>query len=91
MTTHDAMTTYRRADGLPCGEAERWTTSGDHLQDEVDCYDEPVTWVAERWVRVGVSEFTLTPGGRAHNPETCSRSLGECPPCMKAFQMVATR
>lgn len=85
---YEAMTTYRRADGEPCGDAERWTTSGDYLQDEVDACDEPVTWVAEQWVRVGVHEFTLTPQGRAHNPLTCDLPISACPPCMDAYGVV---
>lgn len=85
------MVTYRRDDGMPCGEAERWTTDDRYLQDETDYSDAPVGWIAEQWVRVGVQRFTLTPGGGAtHSPTECGLPLGSCPPCAAAFQLVGS-
>lgn len=85
--SHEAMVTYRRDDGGEIGEAERWSTSAEHLVHEV--WDEPVEFIEESWVRVGVRRFVLRPNEPGqHNPATCNRLLGACPECMVSFGMV---
>lgn len=84
---HEFMVTYRRDDGSPIGEAERWTTSGDHLHLEV--FEEPAEFIEEKWVRLGVRRFVIEPDlPDQHNPATCNEPLGSCLPCMRAFRMI---
>jgi len=88
MSAPDVMKTYRRDDGGPIGDAQHWSTTGSALVYEV--HDEPVQFVEESWVRVGVRRFVIQPGEMAHNPATCTEVLGVCEPCMSAYRMTAS-